>query len=468
MPTRNNTRSIAKKDPTMETFKDLNLTKQLQNALDDLGFTHPTPIQSAAYSVILSGKNVVGIAQTGTGKTLAYLLPILHEYKFSKQMHPRVLILVPTRELVAQVVEQIEQLTEYISLRVLGVFGGTNINTQRKMVETQGANILVATPGRLYDLVLSKSIKLNGVKKLVIDEVDVMLDLGFRYQLTNLFELLPDRRQNIMFSATMTEKIDRLIDDFFIAPERISIALSGTPLENISQSCYEAPNFNTKVNLLAHLLRDKEKFAKVLVFVSSKRRADRLYESLEERFGSEVGVIHANKSQNYRTRTIENFDGGSIRVLITSDVMARGLDLDQITDVFNFAPPVFPENYMHRIGRTGRAKTEGNAILFFTEKELPYKLAIEELMDSEIPLLDFPEEVEVSQELIPEERPADPELIDSSRSTQTDAKGAAFHEKKDKNKKTNAPRGTAKKDKLRNHKRPKTRGDKFANKRKKK
>jgi len=283
----------------MNSFENLNLSTQLYNAIDELGFERPTPIQSEACPVVLSGKDVVGIAQTGTGKTFAYLLPILKDLKFSKQINLRVLVLVPTRELVLQIVEQVELLTTYINLRVLGVYGGTNINTQKQSV-MHGTDILVATPGRLYDLALSGVLQLKGIKKLVIDEVDVMLDLGFRHQLTNIFELLPERRQNIMFSATMTEEVDALIDDFFTVPAKISIAVSGTPLDNIAQQCYPVPNFYTKVNLLSQLLKNKEEFAKALVFVSSKKNADRLFEALETDFGSEACVIHSNKSQNYR------------------------------------------------------------------------------------------------------------------------------------------------------------------------
>jgi len=196
------------------TFKELDLSNQLQYAIDDLGFENPTPIQEQAFSVVRSGKDVVGIAQTGTGKTFAYMLPILRDLKFSKQQHPRILVLVPTRELVLQVVEQIEQLSKYINTRVLGVYGGTNINTQRQAI-LQGQDIIVATPGRLYDLVLSNSLKMKSIQKLVIDEVDVMLDLGFRFQLMNIFDVIPERRQNVLFSATMTEDVDKLIYDFY-------------------------------------------------------------------------------------------------------------------------------------------------------------------------------------------------------------------------------------------------------------
>ena len=195
-------------------FRDLNLNNPLYNALDDLGFTTPTPIQKEAFNVVASGRDVVGIAQTGTGKTYAYMLPILKNLPFSKQANPRVVIMVPTRELVVQVVEEIEKLTKYINVRILGVYGGVNINPQKQAV-SQGLDILVATPGRLFDLAVSHVLQLKSVQKIVIDEVDVMLDLGFRHQLLNIFDILPERRQNIMFSATMTDDVDEFINDFF-------------------------------------------------------------------------------------------------------------------------------------------------------------------------------------------------------------------------------------------------------------
>lgn len=448
----------------MKTFEDLNLTKQLYNALDDLGFAQPAPIQTASYPVVLSGKDIVGIAQTGTGKTFAYMLPILKDLKFTKQLNPRVLVLVPTRELVLQVVDQIESLATYINVRVLGVYGGTNINTQKQLV-MQGCDILVATPGRLYDLGVTGVLQLKGVKKLVIDEVDVMLDLGFRRQLTDIFELLPERRQNIMFSATMTEEVDALIDDYFTIPEKISIAISGTPLDNIAQQCYSVPNFYTKINLLSHLLKDEEEFTKVLVFMPSKKSADRLFEAIEPEFGNEVRVIHSNKSQNYRIRSIEEFDKGKSRILVTTDVMARGLDLKKISHVFNFDTPNYPENYMHRIGRTGRAKEEGKSILFYTEQEEEAKANIETLMDFKIPIVDFPTEVEISTDLVPEERPNEPEII-FIKNPDIESGGGAFHKKKEKNLKTN--QGGSYLRKAKKHKRPKSRGDKNLNKRKKK
>ncbi len=341
-------------------FSDINIQKFLLNSIEDLGFEKPTPIQIEAFPIIKSGKDVIGISQTGTGKTLAFMLPILNELKFSTQINPRVLVLVPTRELVVQVVENIEEYSKYQTTRVVGVYGGTNINTQAQNV-MQGCDIIVGTPGRLYDLALQRSLSLKAIKKLVIDEVDVMLDLGFRFQLTNIFELLQGKRQNIMFSATMTNEVEDLISEFFQETVKISIAVSGTPLENIEQSCYNVWNFNTKVNLLAHLLQDKNEFHKTLVFIDSKAKADRLQNTLDETHFLKTGVIHSNKSQNYRLNAVKDFEEGKTRVLIATDVMARGIDLEKISHVINFDTPVFPENYIHRIGRTGRAEEKGKS-----------------------------------------------------------------------------------------------------------
>ncbi|WP_370476643.1 DEAD/DEAH box helicase [Tamlana flava] len=447
------------------TFQNLNLNTPLYNALDDLGFTSPTPVQEQSFNVVASGKDVVGIAQTGTGKTFAYMLPILRDLKFSKQDNPRVLVLVPTRELVIQVVEEIEKLSKYINNRVLGVYGGTNINTQKQDV-AQGLDIIIATPGRLYDLAVSRALQLKSIQKLVIDEVDVMLDLGFRHQLINIFDILPQKRQNIMFSATMTHDVDLLINDFFINPERVSIAVSGTPLENIEQSRYDVPNFYTKVNLLVHLLNDVETFHKVLVFVAFKRMADRLFEKLDEYFKEELCVIHSNKTQNYRLRSIEQFKKGENRILVATDVMARGLDIDNVSHVINFDTPEYPENYMHRIGRTGRAERKGVAITFSTEKEQEHLQNIEGLMQMEIPLIDFPEMVDISTELIPEERPEIKERNNPTKRKDEDEPGPAFHEKKAKNQKVNLG-GSYRREIAKKYKKPKARGDKNYNKRNK-
>lgn len=439
----------------MESFNDFNISKQLQYAIADLGFETPTPIQAQSFSVIMSGADMVGIAQTGTGKTFAYMLPILQDLKFSKQVHPRVMVLVPTRELVLQVVEEIEKFGKYSSVRVVGIYGGTNINNQKEAV-AQGTDILVATPGRLYDLIISRAIQLKSIKKVVIDEVDVMLDLGFRFQLTNILELLPVKRQNIMFSATMTDDVNEFIHDFFVAPTTVSVAVSGTPLDNISQFAYSVPNFYTKTNLLLHILKDEMKFRKTLVFVPNKKGADMVFNLLDEFFGSEVAVIHSNKTQNYRIRSIEDFNAEKTRILVTTDVMARGLDLDKISHVINFDTPVFPENYMHRIGRTGRAEQDGTAILLYTEKEKDAKEAIETLMGLKIAELELPKEVEISTQLTYDEQP---QIVEINNPTNEEEAGPAFHEKKEKNRKENQGGSYKRIIKLK-YKKPKTRGDK--------
>jgi len=450
----------------MLSFEDFKLTTPLSNALQDLGFIEPTPIQQAAFSVICSGKDVVGIAQTGTGKTLAYSLPLVRNLTYSTQENPRILILVPTRELVVQVVDSLNELNIYTNNRVLGVYGGTNINTQKQQI-VDGDDILVATPGRLYDLALSRVLQLKSIQKLVIDEVDVMLDLGFRHQLINIFDLLPERRQNIMFSATMTADVDALITDFFISPERISVAISGTPLENIMQFRYEVPNYHTKVNLIRFLMEERDVYHRVLIFVSNKRMADRLFESLEEGFKDECCVIHSNKTQNYRLRSIEQFRDGFNRILVATDVMARGLDIDDVSHVINFDTPEYPENYMHRIGRTGRAKRKGSSILLSKSDEIDSKDAIEALMQMKIETLEIPEVVEISTELIEEERPQMKEPYNPHKTRDEDAPGPAFHEKKDKNKKENLG-GSYKFIIAKKYKKPKTRGDKNYNRRNKK
>ncbi|MXV38443.1 DEAD/DEAH box helicase [Flavobacteriaceae bacterium Ap0902] len=455
----------------MSTFQDFKIKKQLVNALQDLGIDKPTPIQEQAYSPILAGRDFVGIAQTGTGKTFAYLLPILQELKYSEQPQPRVLILVPTRELVIQTVQEIEKLTPYINVRVEGVYGGTNINTQKKAV-AKGLDIIVGTPQRLYDLALTNVLRLHSIKKLIIDEVDIMLDFGYKTQLRNIFSYLPKKRQNILLSATMTTYVDELIDGFLTNPLRVTISISGTPLDTISQEAYAVPNFYTKANLLNHLLQDTEKYQKVLIFVRSRANADRLYETLD--FQQEASVIHSNKTQNHRSHSIENFVDGRSRILIATDVISRGIDIDKIDTVVSFDVPFYPENYIHRIGRTGRAKQQGRSMLLFTEKERPLKEAIEALMNYQIPLTDFPEEVKKSSQLIPEEtdKPVVQEDGPSHMVNDSDIViGASFHEKSAKNSKVNAKRKSYADQMKEKFKKPIRRGDKIQNlraKRKKK
>ncbi|WMX16168.1 DEAD/DEAH box helicase [Aureispira sp. CCB-E] len=422
------------------TFNDLNLNTPLRNALEDLKLVEPTPIQVEALPVVMSGRDVVGIAQTGTGKTFAYLLPILRQLKFSKQKHPRVLIVVPTRELVVQVVGEIEKLTQYMSVRTKGAYGGVNMNTQKDELAT-GMDILVATPGRLVDLALSRAVKLKTIKQLVIDEVDEMLNLGFRKQLNDILDLLPERRQNILFSATLTQEVEKLIQSAFENPQKIEIAASGTSADGIVQKMYWVPNFNTKTNLLKHLLATEKSWVKVLLFAPTKKVADALFDILDVDFPEQIGVIHSNKSQNYRLRTVEKFDNGTHRILIATDLIARGLDFQEISHVINFDTPDEAENYIHRVGRTARGNAEGMAITFVNKIELTqepdYLKAIESLMGQEIECLPFPDEVDVSEELIDDEILTYKQKNAAPETNILEQSQGAFHEKKLKNTKVN-------------------------------
>jgi ATP-dependent RNA helicase RhlE len=418
------------------TFQDLNLNTPLLRAVEELGFTEATTIQHRVFPIVMSGRDVCGIAQTGTGKTFAYLLPCLRQWKFDKNKDPQILILVPTRELVVQVVEAVNKLTPYMSVNAVGVFGGVNINTQQIALES-GADVLVATPGRLFDLIMNGAFKTKMIKKLVIDEMDEMLNLGFRKQITNILELLPAKRQNLLFSATITDDVEKLMNDYFSAPIRVEAAPTGTPLENIIQNGYDVPNFNTKVNLLELLLASNEAMTKVLIFAATKALADQLFEQLNEKFPETVGVIHSNKEQNHRFNTVKQFKAGVYKYLIATDVMARGIDVAEVTHVINFDTPDVPENYIHRIGRTGRADKKGISITFITEKEKVLQKAIETLMKQEIPMLALPADLEISAILTEDEKPKVRMKIIQIKVPKKEESGPAFHEKSAKNSKVN-------------------------------
>lgn len=418
----------------MNTFEQFNLPKSLQKALDEMGLTTPTPIQEKSFSVIMSGRDVMGIAQTGTGKTLAYLLPVLKQWKFIATDTPRLVILVPTRELVVQIVEVIENLTQFMSVRTLGVYGGVNINTQKKAVYA-GIDILVGTPGRTMDLALDNVIRFDSLQKLIIDEFDEILNLGFRFQVTSLLAMMKNKRQNILFSATMTDDVDEILDEYFEIPEEVTLAPSGTPLEKIEQLAYKVPNFLTKINLLGHILENDESTQRVLIFANNKKTVDLIANSIEENYPDQFGVIHSNKSQNYRLNTMASFQAVELRGIITTDVMARGLDISDVTHVINFEFTDIPEQYIHRIGRTGRADKTGIAISFISPKEEEIQIEAELLMEKEIEFLPFPQDVIIAERLLEFEK--DRKKVKQLMKKPKFEGGAAFHEKSTKNKKVN-------------------------------
>jgi len=439
-------------------FTELNINSPLINALNDLGITQTTTIQERAYPAIMSGRDIVGIAQTGTGKTIAYLLPSLRLWKFTKEKNPQILVVVPTRELVVQVVEQVEQLTKYMHVRVVGVYGGVNMIRQTPLI-VAGVDVLVATPGRLLDFALNGSLKLKSIKRFVIDEVDEMLNLGFRPQLIRIIDLLPPKRQNLMFSATISEDLKDLVHDFFVEPLEIEAAPTGTPLENIKQIGFKVANFNTKVNLLEYLIQNNPEFSKVLVFTSTKKLADSLYDELSPKFVDQIGLIHSNKSQNNRFETLRSFKENEISILIATDIVARGLDISDVSHVVNFDVPDVAENYMHRIGRTGRADKNGVSITFITKADAENRTNIEGLMSRKIPIVSLPPDVVVSKELTMDEMPQVKMKNTLVSIPKKEEGGAAFHEKSEKNSQVNNKIRRQESMRLK-YRKPKTRGQK--------
>jgi len=418
-------------------FTDMNLTKAQLKALEEIELTYPTAIQETAFPVIMSGRDVIGISQTGTGKTFAYLLPILRLLKYADQREPRVLIIVPTRELVLQITQAVKDLIKYMHIRVLGVYGGTNINTQKEFVYA-GCDILVGTPGRIYDLYCSGILRLKGVQKLVIDEVDELLAQGFRPQVKQILDLLTTRHQNLMFSATLSQDVENLLNEYFNNPAKIEIHPAGTPIELIQQQAFITPNFRTKVNLLAYLLDElKIEYKKVLVFTKSKKIADRVFDELKKKIGNEIGVIHSNKSQNFRINAIHHFEDSSIRILIATDLIARGLDFHEVSHVINFDLPDSKGDYIHRAGRTGRIDKPGVCQLLIGPNDKARFETINNEIGLPIDMLALPSKVEVSAVITEDDELVKAFDISYLPSAKNQIVKGAFHEKSDKNKKEN-------------------------------
>jgi ATP-dependent RNA helicase RhlE len=416
----------------VNSFAQLNLNNALRNALDDLGYTEPTAIQLQAFAPVMAGNDVLGIAQTGTGKTFAYLMPLIRQWQFQQKKSVSMLVIVPTKELVVQVEEAFKQIAKYTSLRAVGVYGGPSIKNQAADI-AQGTDVVIGTPGRINDLLLHGTINPRQVKKLVIDEVDQLLNLGFRSDLSHLLDVLPEKRQTLMFSATMTADVETIIAKYMQRVVRIDAATSGSTADGIEQRLYEAPNFYSKLNLLKHLLQSDESMTRVLVFAGGKRMADRLEFMLDDDFGDELAVIHSNKNANKRLRTVEEFAEGKSRILVASDLLARGVDVEGVTHVVNFVLPDAPEDYVHRIGRTGRAQRAGVAISMSAPYEEDSLQAIELLIGNRIPRCEWPSSVELSNEMLPDEldRGSMPVKVKAPKLEG----GGAFHEKLDKNKK---------------------------------
>jgi ATP-dependent RNA helicase RhlE len=411
------------------TFDDFNLNRQLLNAVAEVGYTEPTPIQQQAIPLVGAGHDVLGIAQTGTGKTAAYLLPLLMKVKYAQGQNPRALILAPTRELVIQIAEALAELARYTDLRHAALYGGLGPKSQIEALE-RGLDILVATPGRFLDLYGRGEIVVKELKTLVLDEADKMMDMGFMPQIRRILEVIPRKRQNLLFSATFPPKVERLSEEFLEFPVRVEVTPQATTAERVTQRLYELPNFKTKINLLALLLRD-EAFERVLVFVRSKESADQIFKFIARKVVPEtqVRVIHANKGQNTRINAIEAFREGGIRVLVATDVAARGIDVPGVSHVINFDVPLIYEDYVHRIGRTGRANRPGEAITFVTMAEAYHVQKIESLINQPIPREPLPESLVLEETPFAEQQAMLREVDDQRKKENPDFKGA-FHEKK--------------------------------------
>jgi ATP-dependent RNA helicase RhlE len=409
------------------TFEDFNLNRQLLNAVADLGFEKPTEIQQKCIPLILGGQEVIGIAQTGTGKTAAYMLPLLMKVKYAQGTEPRALILAPTKELVIQLAEHASQLAKYTDIRIISVYGGVGPKIQVDMIN-KGVDIVVATPGRFMELYLKGEFPHKQIKVLVLDEADRMMDMGFMPQIRKMLEVLPRKRQNLLFSATFHEKVERLSAEFLEFPIKVEVTPQATTAKQVEQVAYSLPNIKTKINFLEYLLRDTEEFNRVMIFTRTKDVANNVYNFLERKGLGEVRVIHSNKGQNTRINAVNDFKEGKIRILVSTDVTARGIDVTKVSHVINFDVPILYEDYVHRIGRTGRAFQDGKAITFVTRAEEYHLEKIEALIREKIPVLNLPPEVEVEKTSFEESQEMKRELDLQKRKENPDFKGA-FHER---------------------------------------
>ncbi|WP_057939508.1 DEAD/DEAH box helicase [Algoriphagus resistens] len=430
------------------TFEAFKLNRQLLNAVADAGYVHPTPIQEKAIPLALAGHDVLGIAQTGTGKTAAYVLPLLMKVKYAQGDHARAVILAPTRELVMQIEEVVLQMAVNTDLRMVSLYGGLGPKTQIETLE-KGVDIIVSTPGRFLDIYRKGKILTKEIKTMVLDEADKMMDMGFMPQIRSILEIIPRKRQNLLFSATFGERIDRFAAEFLEFPERVEVTPQATTAETIGQVKYLVPNIKTKLSLLAHLFRNEE-INRAIIFTRSRRNAEEVFAFLSHRSYGEVRVIHANKGQNTRINSIEDFKGGEVRILVATDVASRGLDVTMVSHVVNFDVPLIYEDYVHRIGRTGRATNEGKAISFVNPAEEYHFEKIEEIIRMKVEEAPIPDEVDVSATPFEEKQAYARELDRLLQRDNPDYKGA-FHEKKEQ-KKTNPHLETQEKEKKRGNK----------------
>jgi ATP-dependent RNA helicase RhlE len=414
---------------TENTFEKFELNRQLLNAIADAGYTIPTPIQEKTIPLTLKGHDVLGIAQTGTGKTAAYLLPVLMNIKYAQGTLPRCLIFAPTRELVIQIDKAVAELAKYTDLRHIALYGGLGPKTQIETLQA-GVDIIVATPGRFMDLYLRGEIGVKDLKVMILDEADKMMDMGFMPQIRSILEVIPRKRQNLLFSATFPEKVERLSYEFLEFPTRVEVSPQATTADTVKQRMFPVPNMQTKINILTYLFKTGE-LQKTIIFTRSKDIADAVFEALKGNViqKGDIRVIHANKGQNTRINSMDAFREGEVKVLVATDVAARGIDIEHVSHVVNFDVPLIYEDYVHRIGRTGRANNLGEAITFLTPPEEYHIKKIEKIIRMEIPRELVPSEIDVAPTPFDENQAMLLEIDNQRKKEDPNFKGA-FHEKK--------------------------------------
>ena len=357
-------------------FTTLGLGPKLLQSITDAGYTQPTPIQTAAIPRVLAGRDLIGIAQTGTGKTAAFVLPLLERIAARPHTkHAHALIVAPTRELALQIDEHVRMLGRHLRIRCATIFGGVGESPQIEAVR-RGVDVIVATPGRLLDLMSSGHVSLKEVEIAVLDEADRMLDMGFLPQIRRVVNALPKQRQTLLFSATLSSDIEKITSEFLRAPETVEIGRRSNPADSVTQFLYPVPK-SRKIDLLAHLLRDQS-LDSVLIFSRTKHGADKIVRKLKTH-NINAAALHSNRSQSQRVAALDAFKSGRARVLVATDIASRGIDVEGISHVVNFDFPMHAEDYVHRIGRTGRADAVGDAISFVTPDDEPYVKALEKM-----------------------------------------------------------------------------------------
>jgi ATP-dependent RNA helicase RhlE len=415
------------------TFEALKLTRQFLNAIEDAGYKEPTPIQSMAIPPLRSGQDVIGIAQTGTGKTAAFLLPLLQTLKYAQGDAPRALILAPTKELVLQIHHEAMQFASYTDLRSIPLYGGIGYKSQLNAVKT-GVDLLIATPGRFLEIYQKGGFDPKKVKHLVLDEADRMMDMGFMPQLRQIQEIIPSKRQNVLFSATFPHRVERLADEFLLWPTRIEVSPESTPVETVKQYTLELPNQRTKLEYIEWLIKTRLMDKRLLIFARRKEDAESVSRYLQRSFPFEVRSIHSNKGQNARINAMDDFRSGSVQVLVSTDIASRGIDVPETEMVINFSVPNDPLDYVHRIGRTGRAFRSGEAITLQDPSERYALERIESLIGESVEVLDVPEHL-IMHETPRNEKQLQARAIDREMKQRDPLYQGAFHERKKKSKK---------------------------------